>query len=170
MDIDKRIKNSYMKIVFCFIAVMLGLTMSSCKHQGEEPKDTMRQEAVETVDNGVSLEVMSTSDEDVDKAMQEAMDKAKSTPVNAPTPHRAVKNVVATTPAVKTSNKTETLYVETDDARGRVWGHVTMKGDRGTGTVHDEGENTWTVTVTRHGNELYAVDQNSRQYVFKLKK
>ena len=63
----------------------------------------------------------------------------------------------------------ETIYVEADDSRGRVWGHVTMKGDRGTGTIHDEGENTWAVTVTRHGNELYAVDQNSRQYVFKLK-
>lgn len=65
--------------------------------------------------------------------------------------------------------KAETIYVEADDSHGRVWGHVTMKGDRGTGTIHDEGENTWAVTVTRHGNELYAVDQNSRQYVFKLK-
>ena len=63
----------------------------------------------------------------------------------------------------------ETIYVEAEGARGRVWGHVTMRGDRGTGTVHDEGENTWAVSVTRHGNELYAVDQNSRQYVFKLK-
>ena len=161
-----------MKIVYLLnFTVMLGLTLSSCKHQDEEPtQDTARQATVETEDNGFSLEVMSTSDEDVDKAMQEAMDKAKSAPVNAPASHQAVKNVVATAPAVKTSNKTETLYVETDDARGRVWGHVTMKGDRGTGTIHDEGENTWTVTVTRHGNELYAVDQNSRQYVFKLKK
>ena len=74
------------------------------------------------------------------------------------------------TSAQKTNTQAETIYVETDDSHGRVWGHVTMKGDRGTGTVHDEGENTWAVTVTRHGNELYAVDQNSRQYVFKLKK
>lgn len=65
--------------------------------------------------------------------------------------------------------KVETIYVEADDSHGRVWGHVTMRGDRGSGTIHDEGENTWAVTVTRHGNELYAVDQNSRQYVFKLK-
>lgn len=74
-------------------------------------------------------------------------------------------------PAVKAkkNEKAETIYVEAEGARGRVWGHVTMKGDRGTGTVHDEGENTWAVTVTRHGDELYAVDQNSRQYVFKLK-
>ena len=69
------------------------------------------------------------------------------------------------------SNKTaETIYVETDGAQGRVWGHVTMRGDRGTGTIHDWDENTLAVSVTRHGDELFAVDQNSRQYVFKLKK
>ena len=59
--------------------------------------------------------------------------------------------------------------METDGAQGRVWGHVTMRGDRGTGTIHDWDENTLAVSVTRHGNELFAVDQNSRQYVFKLK-
>ncbi|MBQ8704475.1 MAG: hypothetical protein IJ524_08900 [Bacteroidales bacterium] len=62
-----------------------------------------------------------------------------------------------------------TIYVETDGAQGRVWGHVTMNGDKGTGTIHDWDENTWAVNVTRHGNELFAVDQNSRLYVFKLK-
>ena len=66
--------------------------------------------------------------------------------------------------------KAETIYVETEGAQGRVWGHVTMKGDRGSGTIHDWDENTLSVTVTRHGSELFAVDQNSRQYVFKLKK
>ncbi len=70
----------------------------------------------------------------------------------------------------RTPDKAETIYVETEGAQGRVWGHVTMKGDRGTGTIHDWDENTLTVSVTRHGNELFALDQNSRQYVFKLKK
>ena len=70
---------------------------------------------------------------------------------------------------VKKKEKGETLYVETDGAQGRVWGHVTMYGDRGTGTIHDWDENTLAVSVTRHGDELFAVDQNSRQYVFKLK-
>ena len=65
--------------------------------------------------------------------------------------------------------KGETIYVETEGAQGRVWGHITMQGDRGTGTIHDWDENTWAVNVTRHGNELFAVDQNSRQYVFRLK-
>ena len=63
----------------------------------------------------------------------------------------------------------ETMYVETYGAQGKVWGHVTMNGDTGNGTIHDADENTLTVTCTRHGNELYAVDQNSRRYVFKLK-
>lgn len=77
----------------------------------------------------------------------------------------------APAPQAKASSKqTETIYVETDGAQGRVWGHVTMRGDRGTGTIHDWDENTLAVSVTRHGNELYAIDQNSRQYVFKLKK
>ena len=78
----------------------------------------------------------------------------------------------AVSPAPKPADNdaAETIYVETDGAQGRVWGHVTMHGDRGTGTIHDWDENTLTVNVTRHGNELFAVDQNSRQYVFKLKK
>ena len=79
-------------------------------------------------------------------------------------------DVPLTRPSAKAPALRETLYVESYDAHGRVWGHVTMQGDRGHGTIHDEGENTWTVTVTRHGDELFAVDQNSRQYVFKLKK
>ena len=79
------------------------------------------------------------------------------------------KPVKATAAAAANKGKAETIYVETDGAQGRVWGHVTMRGDRGTGTIHDWDENTLTVTVIRHGNELYAVDQNSRQYVFRLK-
>ena len=70
----------------------------------------------------------------------------------------------------KATGKAETIYVETEGAQGRVWGHVTMRGDSGTGTIHDWDENTWAVNVTRHGDELFAVDQNSRLYVFKLKK
>lgn len=101
--------------------------------------------------------------------------QASAEPVKAPQSSyfdkKAKSGNTTATQAAKPAAKgpAETIYVEADDSRGRVWGHVTMKGDRGTGTIHDEGENTWAVTVTRHGNELYAVDQNSRQYVFKLK-
>lgn len=100
---------------------------------------------------------------------------APAEPVKAPQSsyfdQKAKSGNTAASQAAKPAAKgpAETIYVEADDSRGRVWGHVTMKGDRGTGTIHDEGENTWAVSVTRHGNELYAVDQNSRQYVFKLK-
>ena len=78
-------------------------------------------------------------------------------------------NTHAAKPKIKTKSTPETIYVETYGAQGKVWGHVTLNGDRGTGTIHDFDENTLSVTVTRHGNELFAVDQNSRQYVFKLK-
>ena len=62
----------------------------------------------------------------------------------------------------------EVYYVTSYDAKGPVWGHITMTGDTGTGVIHDSEENTFTVSGTRHGDELFAVDQNSRQYVFKL--
>ncbi len=92
--------------------------------------------------------------------------------VDRPAPKRPAPKASAPRPAVRPAAKgpAETIYVETEGAQGRVWGHVTMRGDRGTGTIHDWDENTLTVSVTRHGNELFAVDQNSRQYVFKLKK
>lgn len=84
----------------------------------------------------------------------------------APQPRKST-TPKANTP--KATGKAETIYVETEGAQGRVWGHVTLRGDRGTGTIHDWDENTLAVSVTRHGNELFAVDQNSRQYVFRLK-
>lgn len=66
------------------------------------------------------------------------------------------------------NGKRETLYISTYGANGKVWGHVTMNGASGRGTIHDEGENSYSITVTRHGNELYGTDQNGRQYVFRL--
>lgn len=62
----------------------------------------------------------------------------------------------------------ETLYISTYGANGKVWGHVTMNGKTGRGTIHDDGENSYSITVTRHGGELYGTDQNGRQYVFKM--
>jgi len=95
---------------------------------------------------------------------------AKTTPTTKTTKTSPTRNTRNTSPARNTKNpSSETIYVETEGAQGRVWGHVTLRGDRGTGTIHDWDENTLTVSVTRHGNELFAVDQNSRQYVFRLK-
>ena len=62
----------------------------------------------------------------------------------------------------------ETLYISTYAANGKVWGHVTMNGNTGRGTIHDDDENSYSITVTRHGNELHGTDQNGRLYVFKL--
>lgn len=94
----------------------------------------------------------------------------KTTPTTKTTKTSPTRNTRNTSPTRNTKNPApETIYVETEGAQGRVWGHVTLRGDRGTGTIHDWDENTLTVSVTRHGNELFAVDQNSRQYVFRLK-
>jgi len=62
----------------------------------------------------------------------------------------------------------ETLYISTYGANGKVWGHVTMNGKTGRGTIHDEEENSYSITVTRHGGELFGTDQNGRQYVFRM--
>ena len=134
------------------------MTLAGCHHQGDAADSSAQQAepqvVVEEFSDTVELELVPEEEE----------------PAPAVEPQRA-----ALPPAGKKASqapshsKNETLYVETEGAQGRVWGHVTMKGDRGSGTIHDWDENTFAVTVTRHGNELYAVDQNSRQYVFKLR-
>ena len=107
---------------------------------------------------------------------QEKADAILEQPTTRPAARPQAKAKTTAAPAKRAAapaqpkGKAETLYVETYGAQGKVWGHVTLNGDRGTGTIHDFDENTLSVTVTRHGNELFAVDQNSRQYVFKLKK
>lgn len=76
---------------------------------------------------------------------------------------------VAPRPAVKKEPvKDEVLYISGHGANGRVWGHITMHGNKGTGSVTDEHENALTVTCTRQGEELICYDQNSRQYIFRL--
>ena len=141
---------------------MLAVTMmTACKQRtetaGREPEP--QTQAVDTADyEPLAEEVAAPSEPAKNQQSSYFEQKAKSgKPAGTQTAKPAAKG-----PA-------ETIYVETDGAQGRVWGHVTMRGDRGTGTIHDWDENTLTVSVTRHGNELFAVDQNSRQYVFKLK-
>ena len=81
-------------------------------------------------------------------------------PVPVSTTHRqAVK---------KEAPKEEVLYISGHGANGRVWGHITMHGNKGKGSVTDEHENALAVTCTRQGEELICYDQNSRQYIFKL--
>ena len=147
---------------------LMALTMlPGCKQQGAEA-DSAQQPAADTVELTLSPMEAPALDPTVKPAVKPAAKpavrpaaKAPATVAKAPASRKAA--------APKATGKAETIYVETEGAQGRVWGHVTMRGDRGTGTIHDWDENTLAVSVTRHGNELFAVDQNSRQYVFKLK-
>jgi translation initiation factor IF-2 len=87
----------------------------------------------------------------------------------APKPEPAPEQKPAPRPVVrKEPQKEEVLYISGHGANGRVWGHITMKGNKGRGTVTDEHENALTVTCTRQGEELICYDQNSRQYIFRL--
>lgn len=142
-----------MKIQYIIIPMLAVGLLAGCKQQAAEVETPQEMDTVVAEEPEV-----------------ETPEPAKLVPVirdvKRPAPQRANAPVTKRTP----KEPAETIYVETDGAQGRVWGHVTMQGDRGTGTIHDWDENTLAVTVTRHGNELFAVDQNSRQYVFKLKK
>ncbi len=80
----------------------------------------------------------------------------------------SARSATATAQSAASSGKTERLYVSTYGANGQVWGHVTMHGNTGRGTIHDADENTLSISVSRHGNELFGTDQNGRQYVFKI--
>lgn len=143
---------------------LMALTMlPGCKQQSSEA-DSAQQPAADTVELTLSPMEAPALDPAVKPAVKPAVRPAAKAPAavaKAPAPKKAA--------APKATGKAETIYVETEGAQGRVWGHVTMRGDRGTGTIHDWDENTLAVSVTRHGNELFAVDQNSRQYVFRLK-
>ncbi|MBR1550527.1 MAG: hypothetical protein IJ634_07830 [Bacteroidales bacterium] len=144
------------------VMALVSLTMlPGCKQQGSEADSVPgMQVVIEGFTDTVELSLVPMDAPDPEPAVKPAR-KPVAAVTQAPAPKKAV--------APKATGKAETIYVETEGAQGRVWGHVTMRGDRGTGTIHDWDENTLSVSVTRHGNELFAVDQNSRQYVFKLK-
>lgn len=144
------------------MALMAFTMLPGCKQQGAEADSVQEPSAsADTVELTLSPMETPASEPEVEPAVRTAA-KPAATVAKTSAPKKAS--------APRTSGKAETIYVETEGAQGRVWGHVTMRGDRGTGTIHDWDENTLAVSVTRHGNELFAVDQNSRQYVFKLRK
>lgn len=150
------------------LPVVALMTLAGCKNQGEGTGDSatpQEQQGTQVVIEGftdtVELELVPWEEEPVPEAEPAAPKKQR-----AETQHAVPQQTGNKT---RNNGKAETIYVETYGAQGRVWGHVTMKGDRGTGTIHDWDENTLAVTVTRHGDELFAVDQNSRQYVFKIR-
>ena len=144
-----------MKINYVIIPMLAMATLMGCK-QNPAPEP---QEAI-VPETSASEPAVEPQQEEQPVTLVPVIRDAKPAPAKTTA-------TAAKAPAKK--EKGETLYVETYGAQGRVWGHVTMYGDRGTGTIHDWDENTWAVSVTRHGDELYATDQNSRLYVFKLK-
>ena len=136
-----------------------------------EPMQVVIEGFTDTVDLGtIELdEVSGATAERVNKTTSQRDNETMSQQVNKTTSQQVNKATSQRVERAAKSGKAETIYVEAEGAGGRVWGHVTLKGDRGSGTIHDWDENTFSVTVTRHGNELFAVDQNSRQYVFKIR-
>lgn len=154
-----------MKKIYTLMAVVATLGLLGCKQQAVETTDSVAEPQGMTI----GIEGFSVAEDiPVERVDNAKTTKKKSAKVQNQKPMRSA-DVPRKRPSAKAPAIKETHYVETESVHGRVWGHVTMKGDRGHGTIHDEGENTYTVSVTRHGNELFAVDQNSRQYVFKLK-
>jgi len=149
-----------MKTKYIAVPLLASLMLAGCKQNASEVVDMDTAMAPEEI---VMEETGTVDPVELVPVIQTAkpVKKAVSTPAKTTEP---------TTPKAAPQKPLKgTIYVEADGAQGRVWGHVTMNGDKGTGTIHDWDENTWAVTVTRHGDELFAVDQNSRLYVFKLK-
>lgn len=148
-----------MNIKHIAIALVAIISLTACRHNDASAPLTPALETTTEDEPETQPELVP-----VFKTVQPA-----AAPVAKPAPTAAPKQAAAHAGTVELK-KGDKIYVETEGAQGRVWGYVTMQGDRGTGTIHDWDENTWAVSVTRHGDELFATDQNSRLYVFKLKK
>ena len=105
------------------------------------------------------MDEMSTMGEGEEADLSNTDEQQQETPKN--------KTAKTKTQSTSMSGK-ETLYISTYGANGKVWGHVTLNGNHGRGTIHDDDENSYTITVTRHGGELHGIDQNGREYVFRM--
>jgi len=142
------------------LASVLLLTLDSCgfnsEKQGNDDENLLQDEP--NMDSVIDTMVYDTEAHDpnpLPEEMEESRSEVKETAKAVP-------------PAKPAAQKKETLYISTHAAQGEVYGSVTMTGNKGRGTIHDEHENTLSISVTRHGNELFGVDQNGRQYVFKI--
>ncbi len=110
-----------------------------------------------------STDISVTNNDFGDSTAGDTNTKPVDTPIEA-TP-QPTKHATAAEPSY---GGKETIYISTYGANGKVWGHVTMNGKTGRGTIHDDEENSYSITVTRHGGELFGTDQNGRQYVFRM--
>lgn len=145
------------------LTALAGMMLVGCKGSNSENNgsnataDSLCTESMETglssSEDTTAYDTIATSNTDPNPLPEEVTEKPKES---------------AAASNSKPAAKKENLYISTHGAQGEVWGHVTMQGNTGKGTIHDQDENTLSITVTRHGKELYGVDQNGRQYVFKL--
>lgn len=129
----------------------------SCGNADVHPADSSDMATPDTACTGLYDDEQCLSDVLEDSLSVEVDEPDDSILEEAPKPKPVSKSVAK-----------KTIYVSGYGANGEVWGHVTMTGDKGRGTIHDAEENTLSVTCYRQGNELIAIDQNSRQYVFKI--
>lgn len=153
-----------MKYKFVFYSlIIISFAIASCNSQStkqptidtsatdeEQIEDSYNNSAEATlvIDDEYESEQLQTTEQQPQESQQNKSSKARA---QAPT-----------------MGGKETLYISTYGANGKVWGHVTMNGNKGRGTIHDDDENSYSITVTRHGGELFGIDQNGREYVFRL--
>ena len=128
------------------LLVVTSLILGACNRQQPAPEAT--------IDTIPLTELEPEPEPEPEPVVEEPVTKA------TPAPARPV--------AKKETPKEEVIYISGHGANGRVWGHITMKGDKGYGSVTDEHENALSVRCTRQGEELICYDQNSRQYIFPL--
>lgn len=168
-----RYKSYYFSLTITMLAVM-STFFAACDGSKPESNDASQLPVVaaDSMDRFVSGEDNSFSvrapfDSDVPMILDEPDDAMPATVKDKP------ESAPKSTPKKAENSKTQrggkqTIYISTYGANGKVWGHVTMNGNTGRGTIHDDDENSYSITVSRHGNELYGTDQNGRQYVFRL--
>ncbi len=145
-------KNISFSLILTLFSIFLTVACANAASDNLNTSDTVAGE-----DNPVEIdESTPTTEEDETVETSQISENTQST-------------VVKTTQKKEASyGRKETIYISTYGANGKVWGHVTMNGNTGRGTIHDDDENSYSITVTRHGGELYGTDQNGRQYVFKM--
>lgn len=137
--------------------MVTSVVVVSCGNADVHSTDSQSMDISDTAVVGVYEEEQRLSDALADSMAVEVEESEMTEPDPTPKAKLASRSVAK-----------KTIYVSGYGANGEVWGHVTMTGDKGRGTIHDSEENTLSVTCYRQGDELIAIDQNSRQYVFKI--
>lgn len=145
-----------------FVLIMMTVTLTLTSACGGDNREADNK-ALPSDSLGADTLAMPEADIDTDTLATVPVEEESP---KEPTPKPST--VKRNTPVKEYNGGKETMYISTYGANGKVWGHVTLNGKTGRGTIHDEDENSYSITVTRHGGELFGTDQNGRQYVFRL--